>query len=132
MTKEEFTDRALVEVSDREYASIEEVYMDSDMDKDEFCRMWRKMNASRVEAARRRKAEAEKEEVLRFTLAGMVVRAEACEAFESDAADFFCRTELKALERAGVDVFRYRFLNVKKPVSTICYEIRQFLTSRNA
>ena len=37
-------------ISSKEYESIEVVYMNSDLDKDEFCKMWVKMNRSRVEA----------------------------------------------------------------------------------
>lgn len=52
MTQREFTERTGVEVSVNEYAAIEMVYMASDVDKDEFCRMWVKMNKSRVERAK--------------------------------------------------------------------------------
>lgn len=51
MNINEFTDRTHVAVSTEEYAHIEAVYMASDLDKDEFCAMWRKMNRSRVNAA---------------------------------------------------------------------------------
>ena len=40
MTQVEFTNRTQVEVSAKEYAAIEEVYMNSDLDKDAFCKMW--------------------------------------------------------------------------------------------
>ena len=50
MTQVEFTNRTQVEVSAKEYAAIEEVYMNSDLDKDAFCKMWVKMNKSRLEA----------------------------------------------------------------------------------
>ena len=59
MTKQEFTQRVKVEVSDIEYNAIEMVYMHSDVDKDEFCKMWVKMNKTRVEKA---KAEAKAQE----------------------------------------------------------------------
>lgn len=32
-----------------EFAHINEVYMNSDLDKDEFCKVWAKMNKSRVQ-----------------------------------------------------------------------------------
>ena len=35
-----------------EFESITTVYMQSDVDKDTFCKMWRKMNATRVMAAK--------------------------------------------------------------------------------
>ncbi len=62
MTIHEFILRTKVEVSEKEFNAINQVYMDSDCDKDEFCRLWCKMNKSRV---RKAKDEAEsKEKVL--------------------------------------------------------------------
>ncbi|MCM1166396.1 MAG: hypothetical protein NC401_10370 [Ruminococcus sp.] len=51
MTHQEFIDRVNVNITAEEYAAIEVVYMNCDLDKDEFCAMWRKMNRSRVIAA---------------------------------------------------------------------------------
>ena len=49
MLKYEFEDRA-IKVSDEEFDSfINPMYMNSDVDKDEFCRLWCKMNFKRVE-----------------------------------------------------------------------------------
>lgn len=59
MLQKEFEDRTGVKVSIDEYSAIEKVYMESDIDKDEFCKMWCKMNTSRIKAAK--KALAEKE-----------------------------------------------------------------------
>ena len=50
MTQVEFEKRVEMTISSKEYESIEVVYMNSDLDKDEFCKMWVKMNRSRVEA----------------------------------------------------------------------------------
>ena len=52
MTKQEFENRTLVNVSFEEYEHIESVYMSSDLEKDEFCKMWCKMNKSRVNKAK--------------------------------------------------------------------------------
>ena len=61
MTHIEFETRTMVAVSSKEFDAINEVYMNSDLDKDEFCKMWCKMNASRVARAKEeiKKAEAE-------------------------------------------------------------------------
>lgn len=68
MTQQEFTLRTLVEVSTKEFWAINEVYNNSDMDKDEFCKMWRKMNARRVaEAKAQAKAQAEQERIFAKT-----------------------------------------------------------------
>jgi hypothetical protein len=53
MTKQEFENRTNVQVSFDEYEHIEVVYMASDLDKDEFCKMWCKMNKSRVNVLNR-------------------------------------------------------------------------------
>ena len=42
----------MVEVSNNEFWAINEVYNNSDLNKDEFCKMWCKMNKSRVELAK--------------------------------------------------------------------------------
>lgn len=52
MTQQEFTQRTMVEVSNNEFWAINEVYNNSDLNKDEFCKMWCKMNKSRVELAK--------------------------------------------------------------------------------
>lgn len=65
MTQKEFTDRVKVEVSMDEFASIHEVYMNSDLDKDAFCRIWVKMNKSRVIEARMKAAELREKQMLK-------------------------------------------------------------------
>ena len=52
MTQKEFTDRTGVQVTATEYNAIEEVYVNCDLEKDEFCKVWAQMNASRVAAAK--------------------------------------------------------------------------------
>lgn len=58
MTQREFIQRTGVAVSNCEFESINEVYMQCDCDKDEFCALWCKMNYNRVAIA---KAKAKKE-----------------------------------------------------------------------
>ena len=48
MTKQEFFERTKVEVSNDEFEIINEFYMSCECDKDEFCKMWCKMNPVRV------------------------------------------------------------------------------------
>lgn len=57
MLQKEFEDRTGVTVTTDEYLAIDTVYMASDLDKDEFCKMWCKMNASRIKAAKKSIAE---------------------------------------------------------------------------
>ncbi len=63
MTQQEFTQRTKVAVSDSEFWAINEVYNNSDMDKDQFCKWWKKANKSRVDdavALEKQRAEHEK------------------------------------------------------------------------
>lgn len=64
MTKQEFENRTNVQVLFDEYEHIEVVYMASDLDKDEFCKMWCKMNKSRVNKAKEEAKEAKRIESL--------------------------------------------------------------------
>lgn len=64
MTKQEFENRTNVQVSFEEYGHIEAVYMASDLDKDEFCKMWCKMNKSRVNKVKEEAKEAKRIESL--------------------------------------------------------------------
>jgi len=52
MTQQEFFNRTGVEVSNDEFFAIHEVYCNSELDKDEFCKMWCKMNKTRVQNAK--------------------------------------------------------------------------------
>ena len=49
MLQQEFESRVGIAVSANEYAAIEQVYMNSDVEKDEFCKLWAKMNRQRIE-----------------------------------------------------------------------------------
>lgn len=57
----EFVERVGMEVSSSEFEIINEMYTFSDVDKDEFCKLWAKMNFARVKAAKEQKAKEEKE-----------------------------------------------------------------------
>lgn len=61
MTQQEFQERVKMTVSAEEFESVNHVYMLSDLNKDEFCKMWVQMNKSRVQRAAK-EAKANKEE----------------------------------------------------------------------
>lgn len=48
MLQHEFESRVGITVSANEYAAIEQVYMNSDVEKDEFCKLWARMNRQRI------------------------------------------------------------------------------------
>lgn len=57
----EFVERTGVYVGIAEFDAIVEVYNNSDVDKDEFCKLWAKMNFARVKAEKEQKAKDAKE-----------------------------------------------------------------------
>ena len=68
MTQKEFTERTKVEVSNDEFEAINVVYMNCDLDKDEFCKMWCKMNRNRVFVAKEKMKKQAQEEADRNVL----------------------------------------------------------------
>lgn len=63
MTQQEFEQRVGMSVNATEYASIENVYMASDLDKDAFCILWEKMNFKRVARAKEERVAKLKEQM---------------------------------------------------------------------
>lgn len=61
MMYNEFIERVGMEVSSSEFEIINNMYMLADVDKDDFCKLWVKMNFARVKAAKEQKAKEEKE-----------------------------------------------------------------------
>ena len=61
MMYNEFVERVGMEVSSSEFEIINNMYMLADVDKDDFCKLWVKMNFARVKAAKEQKAKEEKE-----------------------------------------------------------------------
>ncbi len=56
MLQSEFTERTGMNVSSDEFEVINEMYNYCDVDKDEFCKLWVKMNINRVNAYKEQKA----------------------------------------------------------------------------
>lgn len=57
----EFVERTGVYVSIGEFGTINDMYLLADVGKDDFCKLWVKMNFARVKAAKEQKAKEEKE-----------------------------------------------------------------------
>lgn len=122
MTTREFVERTQVNVSVDEFASIHDVYMHSDLDKDEFCKMWCKMNQSRV-----KKAIQAKKEAARFD----EIKADVFEVYSAingiswsdatkKAADFLNINQQVKLEDAKIEF-------ADKLVYQVAYECAKFL-----
>lgn len=106
MTRTEFEDRTLVtNVSNYEFDAIHAVYMASDLDKDEFCKMWCKMNASRVARAKAEAKKAQEIAELKDQVAGIIAkRYLPTFDWRKDAIDNLSNREIGILARIGIQV----------------------------
>ena len=126
MTQQEFTQRVNVEVSNKEFEAINEVYMNSDLDKDEYCKMWVKMNKSRVEVAIENKKKSDKENADRERL--WDIRSKLNKDYAKLAADVLGSRDRAFLERKGFKFEESRYGQTYcKTVSSVRYEISCYL-----
>jgi hypothetical protein len=119
MTRNEFETRTGVQVTDTEFWSINEVYNNSDVDKDEFCRLWKKMNPVRVANAKAEK-DAQEKRMQEMEKAMDIVTRSCSYDFDADAMTTLKRREVNFLESIGIDMYdTYGY----KKLYTIRYEI---------
>ena len=137
MTQQEFTQRVNVEVSNKEFEAINEVYMNSDLDKDEFCKAWMKINAKRVAQAKAEaKAKAEKEAKLE-ALWNIIMEYGSIATCSNEmhtelAVAILSDKQQETLESLGFDMkedwcIGNSNLRPFKRMSTILYEIDKYL-----
>ncbi len=129
MTKQEFESRVNVIVSESEYCSIEQVYLNCEIDKDEFCAIWRKMNKNRVAKAIAKQKKSEKEALLRSKLFDIINKPAKQSGWNKRPSEVFTKKELKLIESVGIEINEttrfgyYHFVNVSDVVS----DIRKYL-----
>ena len=126
MTQQEFTQRVNVEVSNKEFEAINEVYMNSDLDKDEFCKMWVKMNKTRVQNAKVERMIKAKDEAYRDALYKFYIKNNDVNEFMTLICYVKISTyEVQAMSYAGIKVANED--GHAKYLSDIRYEIGKFL-----
>lgn len=138
MTQKEFQDRVKMQVSVDEYAAIVVVYMESDLKKDDFCKMWAKMNAKRIAAYR--KAEEEKREkyehISLLHSTSMLLRALANrEGWTASPKQVLTSKVIEALDKADIYITAYnpvKGCTDLKPICTLLYEINDYINSQVA
>jgi len=105
MTHIEFETRTMVAVSSKEFDAINEVYMNSDLDKDEFCKMWCKMNRSRVDNAKIEAIAKAREEANRDFAWHLVTYGYTSDEFNGLADNYFNAYEKNFLKtRLGIEM----------------------------
>ena len=138
MTQKEFQDRVKMQVSAQEYAAIEVVYMNSDLEKDEFCKIWAKMNAKRIAAYR--KAEKEKQEKhehisLLASTRELLRELAYRNGWDASPKQVLSSKVIKALDKADIYITEYNYVKgctALKPISTLIYEINEYINSQVA
>ena len=126
MTQQEFTNRTNVEVSYNEFNAIHEVYMNSDLDKDEFCKMWVKMNKTRVQNAKVERMFKAKDEAYRDALHKFYTKNDDVNEFMTPICYVKISTyEVQAMRYAGIKLANED--GRAKYLSDIRYEIGKFL-----
>ena len=108
MNQNEFYKLTGVEVSEREYWCINEVYNYSDLNKYDFCKMWCKMNPKRVESAKiyakeRAAKERNIDEMFKIIERLMVVRR-TFDQWEKTLSDVLTEKQLHCLRTNGIAV----------------------------
>ena len=127
MLQSEFEARVQMKVSEAEYWHINEVYNQSDLDKDEFCKLWIKMNQARVNKAREIAKAVEADLKVRDKLWEIVYRFGGMNYTESCklAADFFNKTQQKLIESVGIKIERSEVYF--QTVSDVIWEVKKYL-----
>lgn len=128
MTQQEFTQRTNVEVSNKEFDAINEVYMNSEVDKDEFCKMWCKMNQKRVKAAiEAEKAQAKKAELKEKAFEVYSAINGICWEDAAKSAEVYLTPKQKrTLNLVGITV-ENEGVSFPKRVYEIAYELGKYL-----
>lgn len=138
MMKQEFESRVGMKVSNEEFDAINLVYMNSDIEKDEFCKMWAKMNAKRISAYR--KAEKEKQEKhehisLLASTRELLRELAYSKGWEASPKQVLTSKVIKALDKADIYITEYNYVKGctdLKPISTLVYEINEYINSQVA
>jgi len=124
MTQKEFEARA-IEVSIKEFEAINLIYMNCDLEKDEFCKIWCKMNESRVKAYKAEKKSKQDLEDLKWDL-GMIrlgCVGLSSEIYNSYACEYFSKRQIATLRHAGIEMFTEK--------GEWPYEVREILSKIN-
>lgn len=104
MTKKEFETRTGVPVTETEFWSINDVYNNSNVDKDEFCRLWKKMNPVRVATANAART-AEEKRMQEMEKAMDIVSRSCSFDYDADAMLTLRKRDINFLESIGIDMY---------------------------
>lgn len=128
MLQQEFEERVKMSVSYKEFEAIHEVYLNSDYNKDEFCKVWVKMNQSRVNQAIKEAKERERISVLKDKAADIYL----CYSDRLDipASKVLTKSQRNFCESIGIkikDVDWNEYLSTT--MGTVVFHLHKFVTA---
>ena len=120
MTQYEFESRVGISVSAQEYESIEVVYMASDLQKDDFCKLWVRRNRARIQKVKKEEEERQKQAADRWNVGEICwrLRGSLSAVYDSPLSAHISKKEDRLLQSLGFDTAR--------PVWAILYEMMTF------
>lgn len=127
MQQKEFEERVQMQVSAEEYSHIETVYMMSDIDKDEFCKLWVKMNKTRVHAAIEKAAERRKQGEVRENLWLIIEKYSSKDIYWEIVTTTYSaltKKERATIEKANMEL---KIGTLPKSMFKMLHEIRKYL-----
>lgn len=104
MTYTEFVKRTNVKVTGLEFEVINDFYMSCELDKDEFCKMWCKMNANRVARAKAEIKKAQEEAQRKDMAMDIYITLIYEKNQQKDADDCLSPKQKKFLAENGIDL----------------------------
>lgn len=122
-----------MKVNFKEFEHINEVYMNSDLDKDQFCKLWVKMNQERVNKAKQLQKAIDEDMKQREGLYDIINRDWSAK-YEESATLQFNDTQKSLLDKVGIRVDEARLnpytcntFTYYKRVSEVIYDIKKYL-----
>lgn len=128
MLQQEFEERVKMSVSYKEFEAIHEVYLNSDYNKDEFCKVWVKMNQSRVNQAIKEAKERERIAVLKDKAADIYMCYSG--RWDIPASKVLTKSQRNFCESIGIkikDVDWNEYLSTT--MGTVVFHLHKFVTA---
>lgn len=127
MLQIEFENRVGMQVSAKEYEAIEVVYINSDLEKDDFCKMWAKMNARRIsnykaEQKAEREEQAKKEKA--FNLYCGLYSTLRWDNYNKPVEQFLTSKQLEFCESLGIGTYEQTGSTVRYELGKYCGAIK--------
>ena len=124
MTQQEFFYRTNVKVNEDEFWAINAMYNYCEVDKDEFCKMWCKMNPARVQAAKAQQKIEKKEAAYKNALQKWFDRWNKSQKFFDNYHTLLAYTKVSTFE---IKAMSYIGINVSDSLSNIHFAVGQYL-----